>query len=263
MLLFGRVLKAVSDIVPGAGAEQIKSRLNMFIREVNKSFPVYKYGEYLLPKGNFTATFDSITSPGVNTTLSSVGNELTDGDTITIYDSSTIDGEYPVSNVQDDSFDIVAVFAADESGSWYKHSIAAYLDFPDIVQDITDLYIDDEEVRLIDYKDYRAGGYASTLYAFVDHSSRKVYFAGNLASDNVVRFNGRVNVSEVSEIESTTEIDLAEKFFDITVKYIVQKLFLFGNLQDPELYPVFAREYYEARKLIKATGESIKSLKVW
>lgn len=68
--------------------------------------------------GTITAMADSGTSPGVNTTITSV-NTLTNGDVITIGETIDYDNSYEVSQVSGTAYDIVKVFVTDEAtGTW-------------------------------------------------------------------------------------------------------------------------------------------------
>lgn len=263
MFTFSRILKAVSEVIPGATAEEVRYKINGFIREANTSLTEYVYGKYLLPNGTFSETYDSVADPGVLTTIPSLDNDLSDDDVITIYDSTSLDGDHTVDNQEDDAFDIADVFSATESGKWFKQITENYLDFPSEVQTIEQLFIDDTEVRLVSFTDYKSAGFSSNAYAFIDYHNRKVHFPEDLVASNTVIYNGKISFSEISDIGPTTEIDLPEKYFEAAWFHIIKELKLFGKHEDADRYAIYNEKYESAARLLKSSGGGFSSLKVW
>ena len=263
MFTFSELLKAVSEIMPEANAEEIRYKLNAFIREANRKAPLYVFGDYLLPHGSFSGTFDSYADPGAKITLMSNDNGLSDGDTIVIYGSTNLDGEQTVANQETNSFDVTGVFSATETGYWYKKVAASYLDFPSDCNSIDSIYLDDTEIQLITFRDYITNIYASNLYAFIDYNERKVHFTADIAETDVVKYSGRKLFTEISDIDADTEIDLPDKYFESTWRYIVKELMLIGKHQYLELYPVFDKKFNDAWNSLLSESGKIYKLKIW
>jgi len=85
---------------------------------------------------------DSATSPGVKTTVTSVAHGLSNGDQVNITGTTSYNGNFEISNVTIDTFDITVVFVADDAtGNWNQNF---YTLSNQILQiDTRDLFIED------------------------------------------------------------------------------------------------------------------------
>lgn len=94
-------------------------------------------GVYYEPGANILHFSDSITSPGVKTTVKSdIIHGLPDGASVIISGTSNYDGTHVISNVNGDSFDITIAFVADDAaGMWtIQHLfLPVYLHSPNAV----------------------------------------------------------------------------------------------------------------------------------
>lgn len=106
---------------------------------------------------------------------------------------------------------------------------------------IHEVYLNDEQISCMDYKDYLEGTYTTNgSYTIFDGY---IYFPGNLAATDTLYIIASVTFTEDDDFERTDVLDIPNFWFNVAVNYICKELFAEPEDYDANQIARFEHKY--------------------